>query len=130
MAEVARLAKLLLGSCRRGEANDPQIYTAAVIAVLSDYPLEVIRRVVDPRTGLPSRLAYQPSIPELKAACDDIYGPIRRRREWGAGAVKQIQERARIDGLPIPSPSEIRHALAKQGITIDVDEILAITGPT
>jgi hypothetical protein len=44
-------ARLLFGQYRTGEANDPDTYVAAVAAVLSEYPMETIRHVTDPRTG-------------------------------------------------------------------------------
>src|SRR4051812_40675540 len=39
---AAERAKLLLGCYRTGEANDPQTYVAAITAVLSRFPEEVM----------------------------------------------------------------------------------------
>lgn len=65
-----RQAGLLLGCYRTGDANDPEVYAAAIIAVLSDYSLEVMRLVCDPRCGLPSRVSWLPTVAEVKSACN------------------------------------------------------------
>lgn len=88
-------AMLLAGCYRKDDAADPEIYGDAIAAVLSQYPAEVVKRVTDPRTGLPSRLKWLPSVPEVQSACEEIYGPIRRAHEWEQGAKRQLEERKR-----------------------------------
>ena len=56
---------------------DPDVFTTAIAAVLSEYPEDVVRQVTDPRRGIPARSKWFPSIAELKAACDDV---MRTRR--------------------------------------------------
>lgn len=92
-SEIARLAKSLLGCFRTGDANDPEIYTAAAIAVLSDYPLDVVRRVVDPRTGLPSKCKWLPMIAEIKDACEEQMEPRRRMQVRQRQFDQQMAER-------------------------------------
>jgi hypothetical protein len=75
------MAKLLLGCYRTGDANDPEVYSDAVIAVLSDYPLEIIKRVVDPRSGIPSVCSWLPTIAEIKKALEAEMAPIRREED-------------------------------------------------
>lgn len=53
-----------------GDANDPETYTAAVAAVLAEYPPEVVRLVTDPRTGIARTLKFLPSVAEVAGACD------------------------------------------------------------
>ena len=89
-AQVAKYAKLLLGCFRTGDATDPEVYAGAVIAVLADYPDDVIEQVVDPRNGLPSRMNWLPTIAEIKTACEDLYGHRRRAAEWDEAARKQL----------------------------------------
>ena len=73
--EVLKLAaertRLLFGCYRRGDANDPEIYTAAVAAVLAEYEPDVITRVTDPRTGLPRKTKFLPNPAEVAEACDE-----------------------------------------------------------
>jgi hypothetical protein len=65
---------MLLGSYRRGDANDPDTYVAACAAVLACYSAEIIKRVTDPRTGISTAekfRAFPPNSGELKAYCDE-----------------------------------------------------------
>ena len=67
---AAQRAKLLFGCYRKGDANDPETYTAAVTAILAEYPKEVIRYVTDPRTGIPRKSKFMPNPAEVSEACD------------------------------------------------------------
>lgn len=60
----------MFGCYRKAEASDPDIYAAATAAVLNEYPQEIIDFITDPRTGLPSRLKWLPSVFEVREACD------------------------------------------------------------
>jgi hypothetical protein len=87
-------ANILFGCYRSGEANDPAIYAAAVAAVLADYPAEVVRRVTDPRSGLPRRVKWLPTVSEVAAACDVLAAPIRFACDWDARTARQLADRA------------------------------------
>lgn len=63
-------ARVLLGCYRKGEANDPQMYSAAVSALLAQYSRYVIEQVTHPLSGLASRTDWMPTLKELKAACE------------------------------------------------------------
>src|SRR5262249_44080388 len=117
-ARVAKMARVLLGSYRRASADDPEVYVGATIRVLWAHPDDVIERVVDPLTGIPSRNEWPPNPKELKDACEEIYGPMRRAQEWDRRAIQQVQEAAARAGLPVPSVSEVQDTLAKQGISV------------
>jgi len=67
---AAERAKLLFGSYRKGDANDPDTYVAAITAVLSEYPADVIKRVTDPRLGIARKSKFMPNLCELSEACD------------------------------------------------------------
>jgi hypothetical protein len=114
---VNRYATLLLGSYRTGDANDPEVYVAAITAVMSDYPEDVLRSITDPRTGIPSRLEWLPKPAEVKAACEEIEGPRRRIREWNKRAEQQLAERAELEGAPRKVPQHIMDELAAHGLT-------------
>lgn len=71
----AERARLLFGCYRRGDANDPDTYVAAVAMVLSRYSVEVIKAVTDPYSGLPSRktdsgYGGMPDVADVREACD------------------------------------------------------------
>lgn len=63
---------------RKAEATDPEIYAAAVAAVLSDYPQAVIDYVTDPRTGLPVKSKWLPTVFEVKQACEEHQDYLRK----------------------------------------------------
>lgn len=72
---AAERASLLFKQYRKGEANDPKIYTASVAAILSDYPQETIDFVTDPRTGIAAnpidpKWTGLPDIAHVKTACE------------------------------------------------------------
>lgn len=61
---------MLFGCYRKADANDPEIYTMAVAATLAEYSPEVIEFVTDPRTGLPAKLKWLPTVAEVREACE------------------------------------------------------------
>jgi hypothetical protein len=63
-------AAQLFGCYRRGDANDPDVYVAGVAAIFGEYPPEIVDYVCDPRTGLPRRLKWLPTMAEIAEACD------------------------------------------------------------
>lgn len=76
--EIATQAtRRLLGCYRRGDAEDPEVFTAAVALVLSEYPPEVVYRVTDPRSGIPATSKWLPTIQEVHEACEAAMRPIR-----------------------------------------------------
>lgn len=81
---------MLFGCYRKAEANDPEVLTAAIAAILSEYPADVVEFVTDPRTGLPSTSKWLPSVFEVREACEkrlemaDVY-----RKLKDAGYVRQ-----------------------------------------
>ena len=85
-------AKVLLGCYRTGEANDPEVYAKSVVAVLAEYPVDVIHAVCDPRYGIASKLKWLPTIAELKEACEVAMGPIY----FEMARRKQLEDRERI----------------------------------
>jgi len=80
-------AKVLFGSYRRGDANDPDMYVASIAAVLACYEPELIRRVTDPRIGISTHEKYRTFMPnsgELKAYCDEHANLMARIRHYAA----------------------------------------------
>ena len=83
---AADRAGILLGCYRKGDAEDAQIYAGAVAATLSCYPQAIAVRVTDPRSGLPNRSQWLPTVAEVRAACEAEMAPVRaaearRKRE-------------------------------------------------
>lgn len=123
MAEYFRLGRLLLGSYRTGEASDPEVYISGVVRILSAYPLDVVRQVVDPLDGLPSYIGWLPKFSEVKAACERIAGPtsIDRMSDWDRRTQQQLAEREQLAALPAPKQSyaDFKAEMAARGMPID-----------
>lgn len=128
-AYAAERARLLFGCYRRGEANDPETYAAAVAAVLAEYPEDTIRHVTDPRTGLPSNPPTDPKtgrtytglpdVGHVRAACEKHHGPVRRAREYEAAERRQLAERKRL--LPPSGPKKTYEELIQSCIDAGLD---------
>ena len=65
----------MFGCFRKGEANDPEIYVAAIIRILQEFSEEVVEHVTSPITGLPRQIDFLPTLREVDQAC-------KARRQW------------------------------------------------
>lgn len=90
---AAKRARLLFGCYRKGDANDPDTYVAAITAVLSRYPEDVIKHVTHPAKGLPIRTDFLPTVAEVHRACEAIMTPRREATARSARVKKQLEER-------------------------------------
>lgn len=82
---------ILFGCYRRGDANDPEIYTAAIAATLADFSAEVVEYVTDPRSGLPAKLKWLPAVAEVREAC-------QKHKEFCEGRDRMIAKGWRLVG--------------------------------
>jgi hypothetical protein len=106
----------LFGSYRKGQADDPEIYVAAITAVLSEYPPDVVAYVTDPRTGLQQRSKWLPDVPEVREACEDAMAPrYRAQREAQARAEREAEatRQARIAAEPKPTLAEMEAKIGR-----------------
>lgn len=101
LMEAKKQARLLLGCYRTGDANDPEVYVAAVVAVLSKYPMHVMRMACDPNDGLPSKIKWLPTIAEVSEECRRLHDYDLRMAERERRILAQIEERK---ALPPPRP--------------------------
>lgn len=72
------------------------MFARSLIMVLSDYENEVIEAIIDPRSGLPSKQSFMPTIHEVKSALEAIEAPRRRLRERERAEEAQRNERKLI----------------------------------
>lgn len=88
------------------DVNDPKAFIAGLVALLAQYPAELMEFAIDPARGIPSHLKSLHSLAAIKEVCDDLYEPIARRlhREALANAPRQLpppprtaEEQAKID---------------------------------
>jgi len=73
------MATRMYGCYRRQDADDAVTMLDAVAVVLAEYPQSVMATVTDPRTGLPGKSKWPPSVPEVREACEIEMAPIRRQ---------------------------------------------------
>lgn len=78
-ALAAERAKMLFGCYRKADANDPEMYAAAVTAILSEYDEETVAYVTDPRTGIARKSTFLPTLSEIDKACKSHSDFIRAR---------------------------------------------------
>lgn len=102
--------KALCGCYRKDEAADPAIYSAAIVAVLEEYPDDIVSMVTDPRTGLPSKCQWLPTVKEVKDACDYLVEQTsaagRRQRDLDRQMVDRAQFEAEQNSKRERSPEE------------------------
>ena len=91
---AAERARLMFGCYRRGDANDPDTYVAAITATLARYPEDIIRDVTHPASGLPVQKDFLPTVAEVYRACEALMAP-----RHAAAARKVQEERQRAETL-------------------------------
>jgi hypothetical protein len=79
VAYCLRRAEMMFACYRRDEAANPEIYCAAIASVLGEYVQTVVDVVTDPRTGIPSKIGFLPSVKEVRDACE-----AEGARQWRA----------------------------------------------
>lgn len=75
----------MFGCFRKGDANDPETYTAAVTAVLADYPEEVIEFATHPVTGIARVMKFLPNPAEVSDFCDAVKRCFDKRERMAQG---------------------------------------------
>jgi hypothetical protein len=114
---------LFLGQWPSQKPNDPETYIAGVVALLSEYPAEVVAVVTDPRRGLATRCKFIPTLAELTEALESEMEP--HRQEWR----RQQELRKALPQYTPPkrSPEEIARVIAlaadtKNKLSADLQE--------
>lgn len=101
---------MLLGCYRTADVNDPEVLTAAFVAMLAHYPEEIIRAATDPVAGLPSRLKWLPTIAELHDECERLNQIAKASEQRKSDLEKQIAEALQRDrelrDLPTQTPRQ------------------------
>jgi hypothetical protein len=119
MNEAKKGAARLLGCYRTGDANDPEIYVSAVISVLVRYPVEIIREVTEPSTGLPGKSNWLPTVAEVRNECEVLAARERRKIEREQQISEQLEARKQItDQRPRPTYEELQRRCAEVGLHI------------
>jgi hypothetical protein len=116
-------AKILLGCYRTGDANDPETYVAAIAAILSRYPQEVMTSVTHPATGLPSKKSWLPTVKEVVDACDEANEPAVQNALRLKRVKEQVEMRERMDGGERPTMAQLKEKYGKNWGIEDPEDV-------
>lgn len=105
---AAERTQLLLDCYRTGQANNPEVFVTAVAATLARYPDQVIYDVTDPRTGIPSKISWMPTIKDIREACERAYEPIKEEIERDKRIAEQMKLREEYESKPRPTYDELK----------------------
>jgi len=105
---AAKFCALLMGQFKRNDADDPEIFTRALIAVMQQYPVVVLEEVCSPINGLATKGTFLPSLFEIREACNETMRVMIAR--WHLSRLPP-ERLARINGRPddrraLPSPDD------------------------
>jgi hypothetical protein len=90
-------AMILFGCYPSSAAYDADTFVLAVAKTLALYPIEIVRSVCDPITGLPGENKWLPSVAEIREACEKRMQPIyaEARRAKLRGETLELRDRAK-----------------------------------
>jgi hypothetical protein len=95
--EAARRAgRLIIGNYPRADVDDPAIYSTSIFVILSEYPQDVLDRLIDPRTGIPRTCKFLPRINEVADMCE---AEIKRRPTYVLQAESLLREHDRRNSV-------------------------------
>lgn len=93
-ASCLKAARTIAACYRKDEAHDPEVYAAAVAAVLSDYSLDIVTLASDPRTGIAGQSKFLPTVAEIKEFCAAVQARQDRIKRYEA--LPRLQKRAYV----------------------------------
>lgn len=104
------------------DVGNAEVYLAGAVAIVAEYPIEVMEKLSDPRTG--SRvLKDYPSLISIRHACGVLFEPMEREAERQAARHSHVagylprsprtpEQQARIDAQVARAKQEIAAAAA------------------
>jgi hypothetical protein len=90
---LTEMARNLYKSFTNSEDECPYIVAKNYVTILSRYPVEIIQKVCDPMSGLPSELKWVAGPKELRECCEKHFAPILRARERDDRLARQMARR-------------------------------------
>jgi hypothetical protein len=103
----------MFGCFRKGEANDPDVYVAAITATLARYSEEIITAVTHPTKGLPIEMDWLPSVRQVYQACEVLNqsanAAAKRRRDLD----EQLADRKRFDAIDDDERARVSKSIAE-----------------
>lgn len=91
-------AKMIIGSYRRDEATDPEIFLSALVVIFDEYPAAVIDYACDPRTGVINKFQMGlPQVPQIRQFLEDAMAHVAHTQH-----LARLPKYRRRDPLPLP----------------------------
>jgi len=107
-------AKLILGSYRVDQANDPEIYITAIAHLLSRYPPDIGARLTDPKDGVAGKYKFLPSVSEVREEAERLVTAERDHAHRQTELRKQMELRDQVEALEKAEPLEYRQKVAQR----------------
>ena len=101
-------AKLILGSYRADQANDPDIYITAIAHLLSRYAPDIGARLTDPASGIAGKYKFLPTVSEVREEAERLVEDDARPSRRSASIQRQLEERAEYERQDKVEPPEHR----------------------
>jgi hypothetical protein len=89
--------KALFSAYRLDQYSDPEGFYVNIGLVLEQYPIDTIRFVTDPRTGIQRTHEWPPSVANVVPACESHVANVAKQarfRNWGKSETLIIEARA------------------------------------
>jgi hypothetical protein len=96
--------KVLFSAYRLNQYADPEGFKLNIGLVLEQYPIETIRFVCDPRTGVQRTSEWPPSVANMVTACEAHIASVAklaRFENWGKRAAEEFM----LEGPQEPKPT-------------------------
>lgn len=128
---ASQRAQFLFDQYPNARVNNKEGYLAGIALILSDYPVETIHFVTDPRTGIASNPPVDkrgnvwtkvPDPAHVKTACETHYGPVRSAilmQRQTQDALREREEREREESRgDRPTYDDLVARCAEKGLMI------------
>jgi hypothetical protein len=107
-------AKLILGSYRADQANDPDVYVTAIAHLLATYPPEIGAALTDPKNGIAGKYKWLPTVSEVKEEADRLADPTPSLDKFHEAIAKTLQDREKYEREEKAETPEHRHKVAER----------------
>jgi hypothetical protein len=108
MSQSTEAARLILSSYPQNiNPTNAKCYATQVVALLMDYPPEVVAKIARPVDGIVGKLKWLPSVAEIKAEADSFMRIPRQMVERHEREMRQIAERGKSIEVKPVTPKQI-----------------------
>src|ERR1051326_631835 len=77
--KIAKLVERLFSFYPPLDVGDPKAFLAGVVALMQNYPLDIVEEICDPVRGIPSKYKFAPNLAEIRNELEVLAEPWRRQ---------------------------------------------------